>query len=65
MELNIFESAAVQMDSLNAITDAFGAAKFAVYVTQLLIGDGIMVCQQDVFRLFKLLTSANRFIVPM
>lgn len=59
------ESAAARMDTFNAITDAFGAAKFAVYVTQLLIGDGIMVCQQDVFLLFKLLTSANRFIVPM
>ena len=65
MEHSSFEPAAVHMNTLNAITDAFGAAKFAVYVTQLLIGDGIMVCQQDVFPLFKLLTSANRFIVPM
>lgn len=39
---NLF-TIAVQLDSLDAVTSAVGAAKFAVYVTQLLIGDGIMV----------------------
>lgn len=34
---------AVQLDDLDAVTHAVGAGKFAVYVTQLLIGDGIMV----------------------
>ena len=39
---NLF-TIAVQLDSLDAVTSAVCAAKFAVYVTQLLIGDGIMV----------------------
>lgn len=41
---NLF-TIAVQLDGLDAFTSPVGAAKFAVYVTQLLIGDGIMVCR--------------------
>ena len=31
------------LDTFNGLGDPFGAAKFAIYVTQTLIGDGFMV----------------------
>ncbi|KAM5534170.1 hypothetical protein V8D89_012190 [Ganoderma adspersum] len=55
---NLF-TIAVQLDSLDAVTSAVGAAKFAVYVTQLLIGDGIMI-----YRAYVVWDRSFKVIIP-
>ncbi|PIL26317.1 hypothetical protein GSI_12073 [Ganoderma sinense ZZ0214-1] len=55
---NLF-TIAVQLDGLDAVTSAVGAAKFAIYVTQLLIGDGIMI-----YRAYVVWDRSFKVIIP-
>ncbi|KAI1787984.1 hypothetical protein LXA43DRAFT_895420, partial [Ganoderma leucocontextum] len=50
---------AVRLNALDAVTDRLGAAKFAVYVTQLLIGDGIMI-----YRAYVVWDRSFKVIIP-
>ncbi len=45
LESHDFEAMAHLFDLYNGLVDPIGAVKFAIYVTQTLIGDGFMVCQ--------------------
>lgn len=49
LESHDFEAMAHLFDLYNGLVDPIGAVKFAIYVTQTLIGDGFMVRQPSCF----------------
>ncbi|TBU35405.1 hypothetical protein BD311DRAFT_648225 [Dichomitus squalens] len=64
MEHWSIETIATRLDTFNAVADTFGAAKFAIYVTQLLIGDGVMIYRAYVVwdRSFKVIVLPCVFL---
>lgn len=64
LESHDFEAMAHLFDLYNGLVDPIGAVKFAIYVTQTLIGDGFMVRQPSCFEDYECHSKTHITDIP-